>query len=211
MNAKQLAFPVPMFPLSPLPRAPIVTLGFVSLAFASAVFANPSNPGPIVPADAREQAFLAQHGLADKTAPQIIDYLDKLDKNRPLSFTASVTSAELKLGDGQSTYAYPLGERFYLSIAPYISTTHPCFNHSLASCRAELADKTFEVTVKDAAGKVLREDKPRSYRNGFIGIWLPRNIGGTIEVKYNGLSASASFATKSDSQTCLTTLKLEKN
>ncbi|GHU06498.1 hypothetical protein FACS1894158_13090 [Betaproteobacteria bacterium] len=198
MNAKQLASAFPL-PLSSLLHAPAATLGLVLLAFACAV-----------PANAQEQAFLARHGLADKTVPQIIDYLDRLDQNRPLSFTASVTSTELKLGDGQNTYAYPLGEPFYLSIAPYISTTHPCFNHSLASCRAELANKTFAVTVKDAAGKVLREDKLTSYRNGFVGIWLPRNIGGTIEVKYNGLSASASFATKSDSQTCLTTLKLER-
>jgi hypothetical protein len=209
MNAKQPARPFPM-PHFSLLRAPVATLGLVLLTFACAVFASPSSPNTVVPANAQERAFLAQHGLADKTAPQIIDYLDKLDQNRPLPFTASVTSGELKLGDGQNTYAHPLGDQFYLSIAPYISTTHPCFNHSLASCRAELADKSFDITVKDAAGKVLREEKLTSYRNGFVGLWLPRNISGTIAVKYNDLSASASFATKSDSQTCLTTLKLER-
>jgi hypothetical protein len=207
MKAKQLATAFPM-PLSPLLRAPAAALGLVLLTFACAVFANPSSP--IVPANAREQAFLNQHGLAGKTAPQMIDSLDRLDKDRPLALTASVTSAELKLEDGQSTYAYPLGDKFYLAVAPFINTTHPCFNHSLTKCRAELVNKTFEVTIKDAAGKVVREDKLTSYRNGFFGIWLPRNLSGTIEVKYNGLSASAPIATKADSQTCLTTLKLER-
>jgi hypothetical protein len=191
MNAKQLA----------------AIFGFMLSIFACAVFASPSSP--IVPANAREQVFLAQHGLADKTVPQMIDYLDRLGQ-KPLSLTASVTSAELKLKDGRSAFTYPVGDKFYLSIAPYIDTTHPCFNHSLTSCRGELAGKTFEITVKDAAGKIVREDKLSSHPNGFVGIWLPRNISGTIEVKYNGLSALAPIATKADSPSCLTTLKLER-
>ncbi|EIL4350317.1 CueP family metal-binding protein, partial [Salmonella enterica] len=47
-----------------------------------------------------------------------------------------------------------------------------------------------------------------SYRNGFIGIWLPRNMEGTLEVSYNGKTASHAIATRDDSQTCLTELPL---
>ncbi|MGS8594000.1 CueP family metal-binding protein, partial [Salmonella enterica subsp. enterica serovar Infantis] len=48
----------------------------------------------------------------------------------------------------------------------------------------------------------------QSYRNGFIGVWLPRNMEGTLEVSYNGQTASHAIATRDDSQTCLTELPL---
>ncbi|MBJ4296199.1 CueP family metal-binding protein, partial [Salmonella enterica subsp. enterica serovar Typhimurium] len=48
----------------------------------------------------------------------------------------------------------------------------------------------------------------QSYRNGFIGVWLPRNMEGTLEVSYNGKTASHAIATSDDSQTCLTELPL---
>ncbi|WP_207233972.1 CueP family metal-binding protein, partial [Salmonella enterica] len=51
-------------------------------------------------------------------------------------------------------------------------------------------------------------DLMQSYRNGFIGVWLPRNMEGTLEVSYNGKTASHAIATKDDSQTCLTELPL---
>jgi len=44
--------------------------------------------------------------------------------------------------------------------------------------------------------------------NGFVGVWLPRNMNASIEVLYNGLSAQTSISTFSGSNTCLTTLQL---
>ena len=52
------------------------------------------------------------------------------------------------------------------------------------------------------------QKKMTSHANGFVGIWLPRDIEGTIEVTYQGKKATAPIATHTSSQTCLTTLPL---
>lgn len=155
-----------------------------------------------------ESAFLAQHGLAGKTVEQIVDTIDQTSQHRPLPYSASITSTELKLSDGEQIYTLPLGDKFYLSFASYERRTHPCFNHSLSGCQGEMADKTFNVKVTDNKGDVILQKPMTSYRNGFIGVWLPRNMEGTIEVSYNGKTASHAIATRDDSQTCLTGLPL---
>lgn len=49
-----------------------------------------------------------------------------------------------------------------------------------------MPEKTFDVKVTDSKGDVVVQKAMTSYRNGFIGVWLPRNMEGTIEVSYNG-------------------------
>ncbi|WP_409309810.1 copper-binding periplasmic metallochaperone CueP [Pectobacterium sp. B1J-3] len=154
--------------------------------------------------------FLVQHGLAGKTVEQMIDTIDQSPQPRPLPYSASVTSTALTLSDGQQQYSYPLGEQFYLSFAPYINQTHPCFNHSLSGCRGEMANTDFDVKVTDRAGQVILQKTLSSHQNGFVGIWLPRNIEGTIEVNYQGMRAFSPFSTSNASQTCMTTLQLQK-
>lgn len=159
---------------------------------------------------ARQQDFLAQNGLSGKSTHQLVDYINQMDHDKPMNFSAGITSTELRLTDGKKTFTYPVGDKFYLSFAPYIHQTHPCFNHNLTSCRGELSNTAFNVHITDPTGKVIVAKTLISYQNGFIGVWLPRNITGTITVSYNGLSASAPITTGLDSQTCLTGLKLTK-
>lgn len=159
---------------------------------------------------ATEQTFLAQNGLAGKSTTQMVEYINQLKQDRPLNFSAAITPTQLNLSDGSEGYSFPLKDKFYLSFAPYINQTHPCFNHNLSSCTGELIDTPFKVTIRDQAGKVILDQTLTSYQNGFIGVWLPRNITGTINVTYNGLSAATPFATASDSRTCLTNVKLEQ-
>ncbi len=64
-----------------------------------------------------ESAFLAQHGLAGKTVEQIVDTIDQTPQSRPLPYSASITSTELKLSDGEQIYTLPLGDKFYLFCA----------------------------------------------------------------------------------------------
>jgi len=153
--------------------------------------------------------FLAAHGLAGKTTEQMVEAIDSSPEARPLPYNAGITSTELKLSDGKQQFSYPLGDKFYLSFAPYLTQTHPCQNHSLSGCRGELANTPFDVKVTDTSGKVLVQKSMISHANGFVGIWLPRNIEGKIEVSYQGKKASAPIATHENSQTCLTTLPLQ--
>lgn len=152
--------------------------------------------------------FLAAHGLAGKTTEQMVEAIDSSPQARPLPYNAGITSTELKLSYGTQQFSYPLGDKFYLSFAPYLTQTHPCFNHSLSGCRGELANTPFDVKVTDKSGKVLMQKQMTSHANGFVGIWLPRDIEGTIEVSYQGKKATAPIATHTSSQTCLTTLPL---
>ncbi|GKW12375.1 hypothetical protein PEC301899_26570 [Pectobacterium carotovorum subsp. carotovorum] len=161
-------------------------------------------------ATADANAFLAKQGLAGKTVEQIVDAIDRSPQARPLPYSASITSKELKLSDGQQQYSYALGDKFYLSFAPYIQQTHPCFNHSLSGCQGELANTAFDVKITDKAGNVIVQKTLNSHQNGFVGVWLPRNIEGTINVTYQGRVASSPFSTYSDSQTCMTTLPLKE-
>lgn len=158
-----------------------------------------------------ESSFLAEHGLAGKSVAQIVEAIDQTPQNRPLSYSASITSTELKLFSGDQTYTLPLGDKFYLSFAPYEHRTHPCYNHSLSGCQGEMPDTAFNVKVTDNKGNVLVQEKMKSYRNGFIGLWLPRNIEGSIEVSYNGKTAVHPIETTDDSQTCMTGLQLLAN
>lgn len=152
--------------------------------------------------------FLARHGLAGKNTRQIVDAIDQNPQARPLPFSASITSSELKLSDGKNAYALPLADKFYLSVAPYQNQTHPCFNHSLSGCQGEMPDTAFDVKVTDVKGEVVLQESVKSYANGFIGLWLPRDMQGTLNVSYQGKTVSAPVNTSRESQTCLTTLKL---
>ncbi|MEG0262826.1 MAG: copper-binding periplasmic metallochaperone CueP [Citrobacter sp.] len=155
-----------------------------------------------------DAAFLAEHGLSGKSVEQIVETIDQSPQNRPLSYSASITSTELKLSSGDQIYTLPLGDKFYLSFAPYEWQTHPCFNHSLSGCQGEMPEKVFNVKVMDNKGEVVVQKAMKSGRNGFVGLWLPRNMAGTIAVSYNGKTAEYPIKTMQDSQTCLTTLQL---
>ena len=78
----------------------------------------------------------------------------------------------------------------------------------MGGCQGEMPDKTFNVKVMDNKGDVVLQKEMKSGRNGFDGVWLPRNMAGTIAVSYNGKKAEYPIKTMEDSQTCLTKLQL---
>lgn len=152
--------------------------------------------------------FLAQYGLTGKNTQQLVDAIDQNPQARPLPFSASITSSELKLSDGKQEWSFPLADKFYLSVAPYQNQNHPCFNHSLSGCRGDMPNTAFDVKVTDNKGNVVMQKNMKSYQNGFVGLWLPRDMQGTLEVSYQGKTVSTPISTNAESQTCLTTLKL---
>jgi hypothetical protein len=144
----------------------------------------------------------------------VVDVIDRLDRlageDRPSDLMASVRPGELQLSAGDDTAALAIpADRFYLSVAPYVDHTHECFYHSLTTCQGELIGKDVEVKVVDATtGEVLVDETRTTFANGFVGFWLHRDITGTIEVGYDGLTARAEMSTEPDAPTCLTTLHL---
>ncbi len=157
-----------------------------------------------------ETSILKQNGLTNLTVTEMVDKLDAtLDETGIIN--ASVTGDQLIIkGENGYTITYDLPkDKFYLSFAPYINTTHPCGKHSLITCRGELKEVTFDVTIYDSNDNILFQGSKTSMKNGFVGIWLVKGIEGRILVKYGDLTAESEISTFSDSNTCLTTpLKL---
>lgn len=155
-----------------------------------------------------ESAFLEKYGLNGLSVEEIVHSLDST-KSDPGGLGASITSEHLILFDNSEEIKLALPEnKFYLSFAPYINQTHPCATHSLSSCQGELVNQSVNVIVTDENGNEIVNSEMTTMENGFVGVWLPRNMNGTIEVLYNGMSAQTSISTFSGSNTCLTTLQL---
>ncbi|WP_193312741.1 CueP family metal-binding protein [Georgenia subflava] len=170
-----------------------------------------ADSAPEPSAGGAEAEFLDAYDLAGMDAAKIIDHLDRLGGGeRPTDFMASVRPDELVLSDGQRDLALDMpADRYYLSVAPYVNQTHECFYHSLTTCQGELTGEDVEVRILDeATGEVLIEGETTTFDNGFAGFWLPRDVEGTIEVSYDGLTGTADFSTTGDGATCVTTLQL---
>ncbi|WP_435300396.1 CueP family metal-binding protein [Timonella sp. A28] len=163
--------------------------------------------------DAKAQEILAAHDLSGKSAKEVIAALDaQAVADRPSDLRASIRPTGLLLIDqdnGEATLPMP-DDEFYLSIAPYVSQTHECHFHSLTTCRGELGNKDITLTiVDDATGKTLVEQTTQTFDNGFVGVWLPRDIDATVTVESEGKSATTQISTHGDEDaTCLTTMKL---
>ena len=126
------------------------------------------------------------------------------------NLSASITSNELIItneGDNQKAYSLPSDE-FFVSIAPFINTTHECAIHSLTGCQGELVEKNFSVSIKDEKGNVILDKEIQSLKNGFIDLWLPRDQTFNVEIKYEGKTANGEISTFEGDNTCITTMQL---
>lgn len=160
---------------------------------------------------AGDEEFFATHDLAGMEIVEMIDHLDRLGvQERSTDYMASIRPDEVVFTDGQQELAVEMPQDlFYLSIAPYVSQTHDCFYHSLTTCQGELVGQDLEVRiVDDATGEVLVDEQVTTFENGFAGFWLPRDVEGSIEVEYDGLTSDVDFSTSDEGATCLTTLQL---
>ncbi|WP_127571901.1 CueP family metal-binding protein [Georgenia faecalis] len=157
-----------------------------------------------------DDPLLLAYDLAGMEPTEIIEHLDALGgAERPADLMASVRVDELLLSDasGELTLALP-EDRFYLSVAPYVDQTHECFYHSLTTCQGELTGEAVEVTVLDDAGDVILNEERTTAENGFVGMWLPRDVEGTVRITADGRTGEVPFSTGDDGATCLTTLQL---
>ncbi len=158
-------------------------------------------------------ATLKDHGLAGLDAREIIDLLDAMPTaERPDDLMVSIRPNELVItDDAQQETALPMpDDQFYVSIAPYKDNTHDCYFHSLTTCAGEIQNADVHMLVTDAdSGDVLIDETRTTFDNGFVGLWLPRNIDVTVAIEYDGRSATTDLSTSSDDDaTCVTTMQL---
>jgi len=158
-------------------------------------------------------AMLEDHGLAGLDAREIIDLLDSMPTaERPDDLVVSIRPHELILTDAaqrETTLPMP-DDQFYVSIAPYKDQTHDCYFHSLTTCTGEIQNADVHMLVTDAdSGEILIDETRTTFDNGFVGLWLPRDIDITVAIEYDGRSATTDLSTTSDDDaTCVTTMQL---
>lgn len=197
-------------------RAAVITAVAATAAIAlSACSAPAEEASPTDSATASEVSgdpALAALGLEDADARTLIDTLDALPLDeRPSDLMASIRPDEIVVTTeaGETSIAMP-DDAFYVSFAPYVDQTHDCYYHSLTTCTGELGGKDVQVLVTDdATGEVLIDETRTAFDNGFVGLWLPRDIQATLTVTYDGLSATEALSTaNADDATCVTTTQL---
>lgn len=152
--------------------------------------------------------LLERHGLDQLSMTEIVSKLE--DDVNDGHMNAGIYGDRIEMEDDTGTYKMKLpADQFYLSVAPYMSETHPCGNHDLTGCQGEFVHKKAHVKVSDHKGNVIIDEDVKTYKNGFFGLWLPKNIEGTITVDYGDKTASTAIETYETSGTCLTTLHLK--
>ncbi|QVK19065.1 CueP family metal-binding protein [Mycoplasmatota bacterium] len=155
-----------------------------------------------------QEYTLKELGLAGMSGKEILmSVADKsIDSSR---FNLSVYDDELIVISGKDKISVDMPkDEFYLSVAPYINSTHKCLYHSATSCKGELANEIFHIEFINDDGNIILNEDYQSLDNGFIDLWLPRNIKGTITITYGELSSTKTISTYSGEPTCETTMRL---
>jgi hypothetical protein len=162
------------------------------------------------PAAADASSLLRDFGLDGMDTREVIDHLDRLGGDeRPTDLMASIRTDEVVLSDGTRETTLPMpADELYVSMAPYVDQTHDCFFHSLTTCQGELVNADVDILVRDDQGEVVLEETKTTYANGFVGVWLPRDLTGTVVLTVDGRSVEAPLSSTADSATCLTGLQL---
>ena len=179
-------------------------VGLILIAIVIGIGAFALNTKPV-----SAESILERLDLNDQELTSIVMALDeRLDE--PQDIGARITGEALLLYQGEDEVSVPLPEDlFFVSIAPYINDVHPCQVHNLITCRGELFGETMLITITLNDGSVLYSEERTTQANGFIGLWLPAGIEGTLHVEMPNRSVSHPISTYANSDTCITTpLKL---
>lgn len=148
---------------------------------------------------------LARNGLGGLSVEQVIEKLDAATDDRQDGPMGSVRPTELVLTEksGTKTSLPITNGRFYLAMAPYLSQTHECFNHNLATCQGELVNQPIHVTLVDDKGVTVLDKDMVTMANGFASTWVPRGIKGTLTITHDQKKVTLPVSTGDQDPTCL--------
>nr|WP_156645450.1 CueP family metal-binding protein [Lentibacillus sp. JNUCC-1] len=123
---------------------------------------------------------------------------------------ASITSEKLVVTDSdENETAYDLpDDEFFVSVAPFINQTHPCFDHSLTGCQGELVNKDIDVVIEDMDGNVIVDKTMTTPENGFLDFWLPRDETFRVQFSHDGKTVESELSTNEEDGTCVTDLQM---
>lgn len=114
-------------------------------------------------------------------------------------------------------FAFPSGaevvvpmpaDQMFVSVAPYLTRTHPCATHYMSGCQGELVGAPIHVQAVLDDGTVVIDEVMPTMANGFIDLWLPRGHAVDLHLSVDGYAVTGRVTTFDDSETCITTLQL---
>ena len=184
----------------------------LTLTISSCASAEPDatpSPSESGNASAIEDASLEE--LAALGAEDLIATLEALPvSERPEDLRASIEPDQVLLSADGEELGVPIPEgQHHLAVAPYVSTTHDCYFHSLTTCTGELGGEDVTVRiVDDESGEVYVDEAATLHDSGYIGFWLPEDRTVTVTVTSDDGEGSVTTSTGEEDLTCLTSLQL---
>lgn len=95
-----------------------------------------------------------------------------------------------------------------VSVAPYLTHTHPCATHYMSSCQGELVGAPVHVLAIAGDGTVLIDETMTTPANGFLDLWLPSDLAIELQLTLGDHRAVGRITTLAGSDTCVTTMRL---
>ena len=146
---------------------------------------------------------------AENSAEDVKAYVAELSGSNEVE-AASIDHEKLYVEEAGVETVHKLPEdEFFVSFAPYLTTTHPCEVHSLTGCQGEMVEEDIDVKIVDGDGTVHLDETITTMENGFVDLWLPRDENYTMMIDYQGKSLESEFSTYEGDSTCLTELQLK--
>lgn len=124
--------------------------------------------------------------------------------------SVAITSTEIKASfPNEKTVSIPLGDEFFISVAPYEKQTHECDFHVPTGCTGEMINKKMHLKITNQkTGEVIKDEKVQIQKDGFLDLWLPRDTHFIFEFTYKGKKATEVLGTFKNDRTCITTMQL---
>ncbi len=194
-------------------RYALATLIGVMAFVGATVFAEDAPPRPPEPPE--PPAAEAAPASPAEPSPRALEGVDF----RQAMALANAWGAKVQSSVTTSgvTFVFPDGfrrlvaappDQVLIAVAPYRHKTHPCGTHTMSTCLGELFGVPVEVLAQRGDGTVLIRETLTTLANGFIELWLPRELDVHLTLRAQGLAAEGQIRTHRDADTCITTLKL---
>jgi hypothetical protein len=181
----------------------IIHITAAGLALTVLVVTGCGGAAPVPTDDEIEQ-------IQQLSAAEALALANEWRTTRPtVTTTLRADSVDFLIPDvGEASVQLPV-DTMVLAVAPYVTTTHSCAIHSISGCTGELVSVEISVFAVALDGTVLIDEVMTSMDNGFIELWLPRNMEIDLTIEAEGKQVLGSVTTYDTSPTCIVDLQLE--
>ena len=110
----------------------------------------------------KQQNPQSDDNFLDLSAREMIEAMEASDETYDLQLASLTAKSLLVIDKDDKEFSIPVGNEFYLSLAPYINMSHECYNHSLLTCQGELVNEKVRITITDSRGTTLVDEETKT-------------------------------------------------